>query len=428
MGLLDDDAPSRNALGDRGDIVTLTVKEWLKFFIVGLFPWLAVNGVFAELAVFNRYMPEHKKLSSQAGMACQIANISLVYVYLRRVYRDSFISIRTTVWLLLFLNCVSCVALALFWRVTNGEHSIVILLCTFTGGIVGILSIVTLYPWATSFQQPRAVSAISTGTAASSLIGSLLGLAQGAGEISQRFSPFVYMLLLSLVALASSYCFYLLNSNRGNSRVNTMDLENTVGNHNSSIVTSLIEKPSKTEATGGCPNELTMKELLLKIISPIFVQFLNCTLNYALLPGIIPFLTCGHTLTFWFTLLISFSNVLGRFISTFYQNTDHLLPFLTFVMVILFALGMFLAGSGVTTKKHSINEIFAGIGVALFAALNGYIESLVFLVPSRILERETEGSKEMALQAVGVCGQVGAFIGTLSTAGLVSGSAIFHQC
>ena len=138
MGLLDNDAASRNALGDRSDLVTLTVKEWLKFFTVGLFPWLAVNGVFAELAVFNRYMPEHKKLSSQAGMACQIANISLVYVYLRRVYRDSFISNRTTVWLLLFLNCVSCVALALFWRVTNGEHSIVILLCTFTGGIVGI--------------------------------------------------------------------------------------------------------------------------------------------------------------------------------------------------------------------------------------------------------------------------------------------------
>ena len=76
-------------------------------------------------------------------------------------------------------------------------------------------------------------------------------------------------------------------------------------------------------------------------------------------------------------------------------------------MVILFALGMLLAGSGVTTKKHSINEIFAGIGVALFAALNGYIESLVFLVPSRILERETEGSKEMALQAVGVQSQAG---------------------
>ena len=39
--------------------------------------------------------------------------------------------------------------------------------------------------------------------------------------------------------------------------------------------------------------------------------------------------------------------------------------------------------------KRIKNEIFAGIGVALFAALNGYIESLVFLVPSRILERET---------------------------------------
>ena len=35
-------------------------------------------------------------------------------------------------------------------------------------------------------------------------------------------------------------------------------------------------------------------------------------------------------------------------------------------------------------------EILAGIGVALFAGLNGYIESLVFLVPSRILKDENE--------------------------------------
>ena len=428
MGLPNDDAPSTRQVGDRGNFCTLTMKEWLKFFIVGLFPWLTVNGVFAELAVFNRYMPEHKKLSSQVGMACQVANISLVYVYLRKVYRDSFISIHATVWLLLFLNCVSCVALAFFWRVIDGEHSIVILGCTFTGGIVGILSIVTLYPWATSFQQPRAISALSTGTAASSLIGSLLGLAQGAGQNTQRFSPFVYMLLLSLVALASSYCFYLLNSSRRRFRVNTMDPENSVGNENSSMAKALIEKPSKTEAGGGYPNELTMRELLLKIISPVCMQFLNCALNYALLPGIIPFLACGHTLTFWFTLLISFSNVFGRFISTFYQNTGHLLPFLTFVMIILFALGMFLACSDVSIKKYFLTEIFTGIGIALFAALNGYIESLVFLVPSRILNKETEGSVEMALQVVGVFGQVGAFIGALSSAALVSGSAIFQQC
>ena len=149
-------------------------------------------------------------------MACQIAIFSHIRLFTKSLSR--FFHFDYTTMATFILNCVSCVALALFWRITNGEHSIVILLCTFTGGIVGILSIVTLYPWATSFQQPRAISAISTGTAASSLIGSLLGLAQGAGEKSQRFSPFVYMLLLSLVALASSYCFYILNINRGKSR------------------------------------------------------------------------------------------------------------------------------------------------------------------------------------------------------------------
>ena len=131
-GASDDDA--HQCTWDRGDIVTLTgglnLHRWA-------FPWLAVNGVFAELAVFNRYMPEHKKLSSRKILSN--SKYFLVYVYLQGLW-DSFISIRTTVWLLLFLNCVSCVA-RVVWRVTIWEHSIVILLCTFTGGIVGILSL-----------------------------------------------------------------------------------------------------------------------------------------------------------------------------------------------------------------------------------------------------------------------------------------------
>ena len=64
----------------------------------------------------------------------------------------------------------------------------------------------------------------------------------------------------------------------------------------------------------------------------------------------------------------------------------------------------------------------------VFAALNGYIESLVFLVPSRILKDQSDNSKELGLQFVGMIGQVGAFIGTLMTAELVTESNTFHQC
>ena len=71
-----------------------STKRWLQFFLVGLFPWVTVNSVFAELPVFNRYMPEGKKLSSEAGLACQIANVSLVYVV---VYIISLLSVDVTI-------------------------------------------------------------------------------------------------------------------------------------------------------------------------------------------------------------------------------------------------------------------------------------------------------------------------------------------
>jgi hypothetical protein len=420
------------------DTTIFSTKRWLQFFLVGLFPWVTVNSVFAELPVFNRYVPEGKKLSSEAGLACQIANISLVYVYLRQKFQDKFITLETTVIWLLFLTFVSCLALSLFWNFTIGGHSVVILTCTFTGGIVGILSIVTLYPWASSFNQPKAISALSTGTAASSLIGALLGLIQGAGEKTQRFSPSVYMFILSLLSILSAYCFYVLNSthenaakHENNSNVDTKKLLITPNSSRDEISTQTLLTSVVDEEDGGgkgARNDLNWRILITYIIAPVTVQFLNCALNYALLPGIIPYLSCGHILTFWFTLLISFSNVFGRFVSTFYQtNSSGSLPCLISIMVCLFICAFALANGNASTKKNGITQILAGVGVAVFAALNGYIESLVFLVPSLILKDESETSKELGLQFVGMIGQVGAFIGTVTTAALVSESD-FHQC
>ena len=97
-------------------------------------------------------------------------------------------------------------------------------------------------------------------------------------------------------------------------------------------------------------------------------------------------------------------------------------------MICLFTLAFILASSTPSIKRTGLIEILAGIGVAIFAGLNGYIESLVFLVPSRILKDENDQTKELGLQIVGVIGQVGAFIGTAATAGLVTESNTFHQC
>ena len=97
-------------------------------------------------------------------------------------------------------------------------------------------------------------------------------------------------------------------------------------------------------------------------------------------------------------------------------------------MVCLFVCAFALAKGDASTKNNGVIQISAGVGVAVFAALNGYVESLVFLVPSRILKDESENSKELGLQFVGMIGQVGAFIGTVMTAALVSQSDTFHQC
>ena len=101
---------------------TFTTKQWLQFFFVGLFPW--VTGIlFCLISCFNRYMPEEKNFHHKLVL-CQIANISLIYVYLRSIFQDRFITIEKTVYILLFLTIISCLTLSFLWQITIGGHSI----------------------------------------------------------------------------------------------------------------------------------------------------------------------------------------------------------------------------------------------------------------------------------------------------------------
>ena len=395
--------------------------RWLMFFSVGLFPWLVVNGIFAELAVFNRILPEGKSLSSQAGAICQVANVGLVYVWLRHRYGE-FISISKTMWLLLGLSFVSCVVLSFAWNVTVGGVSVVLFSTTFTGGIVGIVGLTVIYPWASRF-PPSATSAVSTGTASSGLLAGLIGFFQGAGAETLNFSPFVFILLLGVFTLLSCVMFYILEH----------EALPLVSKHTPLLQPTeegIEEGGSLGHKVDGVARDEDVRieprgwwHVFQQAKMPVCVQLFNCLFNYAFIPGIIPFLLCGNIPTFWLQEVVTLSNVLGRWASTFFYHTDDLLPWMTAAMGIL--LGLSIALAAATNKSGLFLEISAYVGVFIFGWLNGYIESLVFLVPGRRVGNAN--LKERALQLLVIMGQVGALTGTFTTAGVVA-TRNFRQC
>ena len=385
--------------------------RWLMFFSVGMFPWLLVNGIFVELAVFNKILPEGIELSSQAGAITQIANVGLLYVWLRDRYKNSrWLSLSYTIWALLGLCFVSCMILCFAWDVTVGGVSVVLLSTTFTGGLVGIIGLTVIYPWVSEF-PPGATSAVSTGTASSGVIAGVIGLVQGAGAEKQTFSPFVFMLSMTTITIVSAVFFHILDRERNEKVVKSAPLLER------GIQEGEADRETEKGNLEGWLNALKAAKM------PVAVQFFNCLFNYAYVPGIVPYLLCGNTPTFWLQEANTIANVLGRWASTFFNRTDRLLPLLAAGMGIVLGMSFF---QGVSLQKNTLSQrISSYAGAFLFGLLNGYIETLVFLVPGRTIRDQR--IKEKALQLVIIVGQIGAFTGTFTTAALVS-KQIFHQC
>ena len=57
-----------------------------------------------------------------AGSACQLANISLVYVIIRRYFPNTLTLVRS-VWALYILSFITLIGLTIFWDVTIDGHS-----------------------------------------------------------------------------------------------------------------------------------------------------------------------------------------------------------------------------------------------------------------------------------------------------------------
>ena len=151
--------------------------------------WTLSDAVFANLATFMRCLPAGLYLPDQIGILSNMLQTIAILVWWAFTYAFGLPSFRSHViliWACLAVELSGAIVLAIGWRVTIGDASVVMLSVESLATVIGALSWAATLPFISTHFAERLVSAFFTGSASGSLIAGLLGLAQGAAP---AFSP-----------------------------------------------------------------------------------------------------------------------------------------------------------------------------------------------------------------------------------------------
>ena len=425
---------------------------WWLFFLLGAAPWLVVNGIFIEMPIFTKTLPEGDKLAAIIGAVVQIGNAA-PFAYLPLRHRFGLRQ-DVTVGVMLVIEVLVCLLLCFTWNKYIGGHSIPLLLTTFLGGVVGCTSKVTWFPFAGDYRK-EAISAMSTGMGMSGLLGVMLGAAQGAANDTQNFDVSVFFIILLGLSLLGMLAFVLMQFTSfvqrwkpdsmyalvgGDDESAHQDIQSpqsiissmlSTAHTETSIITGPLPVPGGTGDTADVGTSATFKQAFRIAKIELAAAFMNSFLNYMVMPGMLPYFQADKGKVFYATAFYYLANMIGRFIPT-YIVIAKLLPLMVLLSGITsYLLYIAIELDGIPTNENkpfifgNVNVWWWSVGVPVFffSLLNGYTATMVAKAV-KIKEEQLiicPSEREVVLQAIGLLNQIGSLLGTYISLALATG-------
>ncbi|XP_074964856.1 solute carrier family 52, riboflavin transporter, member 3 isoform X1 [Phalacrocorax aristotelis] len=153
----------------------------------GMGSWVAINGLWVELPLLVRVLPEQWDLPSYITIIIQMANVGPLFVTLMHHFRPGLLKETAVIYVVVSVGVMACLLLAFLWNYTSSiagrTHSTAFLLLTFFLALVDCTSSVTFLPFMMQL-QPQYLTTFFIGEGLSGLIPALIALGQGSGIFS----------------------------------------------------------------------------------------------------------------------------------------------------------------------------------------------------------------------------------------------------
>ncbi|KAM6112770.1 solute carrier family 52, riboflavin transporter, member 3 [Pterocles gutturalis] len=146
--------------------------------------WVTINGLWVELPLLVRVLPEQWELPSYITIIIQMANVGPLFVTLMHRFRPGLLKEVAVIYVILAVGVMASLLLAFLWDYTSSiggrTHSTAFLLLTFFLALVDCTSSVTFLPFMMQL-QPQYLNSFFIGEGLSGLIPALIALGQGSG-------------------------------------------------------------------------------------------------------------------------------------------------------------------------------------------------------------------------------------------------------
>ena len=173
-------------------------RRSLSYAALGLGPsWMLLDGIFAEVALFDRTQPEGLALATYLTAVSAVANTIVVpghAVVQRRVQ----LSLRTWVGGAVYAQLATALVLAFFWHQRVGGASVALYLCVFATSLVGNFQQLVLNPWAAETGRATRIVELMAGGNAGASLPAFLALLQRVDSVRRRFGPTPFVLCLAV--------------------------------------------------------------------------------------------------------------------------------------------------------------------------------------------------------------------------------------
>ncbi len=185
-------------------------RRSLSYAALGLGPsWFVLDGIFAEVALFDRTQPEGLALATYLTAVSAVANTIVVpghAVVQRRVQW----SLRTWVGGAVYAQLATALVLAAFWHERAGGASIALYLCVFATSLVGNFQQLALNPWAAETGRATRIVELMAGGNAGALLPAFLALLQRVDSVRREFGPTPFFLCLAVLLLLPVAAFHAI--------------------------------------------------------------------------------------------------------------------------------------------------------------------------------------------------------------------------
>ena len=134
-----------------------------RFALLGLGPsWMLMDGVFCQLATFDRTQPEGLALATYLGAVSALANTVVVPAHAAAQRKLRWPTRRWVAWAS-YAQLASCAALAACWSLAAGGASLALYAAVFVASLAGNGQQLALNPWAAELGQSRRIVEMRAG-------------------------------------------------------------------------------------------------------------------------------------------------------------------------------------------------------------------------------------------------------------------------